>query len=156
MSLSRSDAEFMREALALAREAAAAGEVPVGCVIELDGEVVARGTNRTLRDADPTAHAEMVALRAAAQHCGDFRLEGARLFVTVEPCLMCLGAILLARIAAVHYGCAEPKSGAVTSRFQLAGHERLRKLAVHRGLLEEECCSLLSEFFADLRRERSR
>ncbi len=142
----------MDEAIALAREAAAAGEVPVGCVVELDGKTIGRGQNRTRRDSDPTAHAEMVALREAAAYRGDARLEGARLFVTVEPCLMCLGAILLARISEVYYGNVELKFGAVTSRFSLGGHERLRKVTFRRGLRQEECRVLLSDFFADLRK----
>ncbi len=145
--------KLMDEALALAREAAAAGEVPVGCVIELNGEVIGRGANCTVRNSDPTAHAEMVALREAATKFGDHRLEGARLFVTVEPCLMCLGAILLARIAEVYYGTDEPKFGAVTSRFALAEHERFRKVGFHGGLLANEAKELMAEFFERLRAE---
>jgi tRNA(adenine34) deaminase len=145
----------MGEALSLAREAAAAGEVPVGCIIELDGEIIGRGANRTLRDSDPTAHAEMVALRAASAKFGDHRLEGARLFVTVEPCLMCLGAIMLARITDVYYGADEPKFGAVSSRFALAKHERFRKVSFHGGLLADEAKELMAEFFERLRAEDS-
>jgi len=145
--------ELMGKAIALAREAAAAGEVPVGCVIELNGEVIVRGANRTVRDSDPTAHAEMVALREAATKFGDHRLEGARLFVTVEPCLMCLGAILLARITDVYYGADEPKFGAVTSRFALAKHERFRKVRFHGGLMADEAKELLADFFERLRAE---
>jgi tRNA(adenine34) deaminase len=143
--------ELMMQTIELAREAAAAGEVPVGCVIELDGEVVGRGANRTVRDSDPTAHAEMVALREAAAKFGDHRLEGARLFVTVEPCLMCLGAIMLARISDVYYGADEPKFGAVSSRFSLAQHERLRKVSFHGGIIADEAKELLAKFFERLR-----
>ncbi len=143
----------MGEAIELARGAMAAREVPVGCVIELNGEVIGRGANRTVRDSDPTAHAEMVALREATAKFGDHRLEGARLFVTVEPCLMCLGAMLLARIADVYYGTDEPKFGAVSSRFSLEGHERFRKVSFHGGLRAEEAKGLLAEFFERLRAE---
>jgi tRNA(adenine34) deaminase len=149
----RNPKELMDEALALAREASAAGEVPVGCIIELDGEIIGRGANRTVRDSDPTAHAEMVALRAAAAKFGDHRLEGARLFVTVEPCLMCLGAILLAHISEVYYGADEPKFGAVSSRFALAKHERFRKVSFHGGLMANEAKELMAEFFERLRAE---
>jgi len=145
------DQELMTQAIELAREAAAAGEVPVGCVIELDGEVIGRGANSTVRDSDPTAHAEMIALREAAAKFGDHRLEGARLFVTIEPCLMCLGAILLARITDVYYGADEPKFGAVSSRFTLAEHERLHKVIFHGGLMADEAKELLAEFFERLR-----
>ena len=145
--------ELMMLAVDLAREAASAGEVPVGCVIELDGEVIGRGANRTVRDSDPTAHAEMIALREASAKFGDHRLEGARLFVTVEPCLMCLGAIMLARISNVYYGADEPKFGAVTSRFSLAEHKRFRKVNFHGGIMADEAKALLAEFFDRLRAE---
>jgi tRNA(adenine34) deaminase len=146
-----SDEVLMREAITLARKAAAAGEVPVGCVVELGGKVIGQGENRTIRDSDPTAHAEIIALREAAGAFGDYRLEGAKLVCTVEPCLMCLGAILHARIAEVVYGVAEPKFGALESRFQLGGHERLRKTTFRGGVLAEEIAPLMSAFFATLR-----
>lgn len=141
----------MGQALDIAREAGEAGEVPVGCVIELDGHVIGRGANRTRQDKDPTAHAEILALRQAAAHTGDFRLENARLFVTLEPCLMCLGAILIARISWVYFGAPEPKFGALKSRFPLMKHERFRKITFRGGLRMDEACELVSKFFADLR-----
>jgi tRNA(adenine34) deaminase len=144
---------LMGEALDIAREAGEAGEVPVGCVVEMGGHVIGRGANCTVREKDPTAHAEIVALRRAAAHAGDFRLEGARLFVTVEPCLMCLGAIMLARISAVFFGAPEPKFGAVSSRFALGEHDRLRKIAFQGGLRAAEAQELMSRFFQGLRRE---
>lgn len=143
--------ELMGQALDIAREAGEAGEVPVGCVIELDGRVIGRGANRTRQDKDPTAHAEILALRQAAAHTGDFRLDKARLFVTLEPCLMCLGAILIARISWVYFGAPEPKFGALKSRFPLMKHERFRKITFRGGLRMDEACELVSKFFADLR-----
>ena len=141
----------MREALALARKAAVTGEVPVGCVVELSGDIIGRGENRTIRDRDPSAHAEINALREAASAFGDYRLENARLVCTAEPCLMCLGAILHARVAEVVYGVAEPKFGALESRFALKDHERLRKMSFRSGVLAEEILPLMSAFFASLR-----
>jgi len=141
----------MREAIALAREAAAAGEVPIGCVVELDGAITGRGANRTLRDSDPTAHAEILALREAGAAAGDFRLEGARLAVTVEPCLMCVGAILIARISEVYFGIPEPKFGAVDSRFALREHPRLRHTRFLGGYFSDEIAEMMRDFFANLR-----
>ncbi len=143
--------ELMGQALDIAREAGEAGEVPVGCVIELDGHVIGRGANRTRQDHDPTAHAEIVALRQAAQNAMDFRLENARLFVTLEPCLMCLGAILIARVSHVYYGAPEPKFGALKSRFSLMKHDRFRKITFRGGLRMDEACELVNKFFANLR-----
>jgi tRNA(adenine34) deaminase len=143
--------ELMGQALDIAREAGEAGEVPVGCVIELDGRVIGRGANRTRQDNDPTAHAEILALRQAAAHSGDFRLENARMFVTLEPCLMCLGAILIARISWVYFGAPEPKFGALKSRFSLMKHERFRKITFRGGMRTEEALELVTKFFADLR-----
>ena len=141
----------MREAIALAREAATAGEVPIGCVVELGGRVIGRGANRTLRDRDPTAHAEILALREAGAAAGDFRLEGARLAVTVEPCLMCVGAILIARISEVHFGIPEPKFGAVDSRFALREHPRLRHTCFLGGYCADEIAEMMRGFFASIR-----
>ncbi len=143
--------EMMREAIGLAREAATAGEVPIGCVVELDGKVIGRGANRTLRDNDPTAHAEILALRQAGAAFGDFRLEGARLAVTVEPCLMCVGAILIARVAEVHFGIPEPKFGAVDSRFVLREHPRLRQTRFLGGYFSDEISTMMRDFFEHLR-----
>ena len=138
----------MRRALELAREAADAGEVPVGAVVVLDGEVVGEGANRTLRDTDPTAHAEVVALRAAAKAVGNHRLMGAEVFVTLEPCAMCAGALSHARVARVVYGAADAKGGAVRSgvRFfdQPTCHSRPE---VEAGLLGERSAEMLKAFF---------
>jgi tRNA(adenine34) deaminase len=143
---------YMDLALAEARAAAAAGEVPVGCVIVRDGEVVARARNRTLTDRDPTAHAEMVALRAAAAAIGSERLVDCDVYVTLEPCTMCAGALSFARIRRLYYGAADPKGGAVDSgvRFFSAAtcHHRPD---VYGGIGEQEAASLLREFFAERR-----
>ena len=143
---------FMDLALAEARVAAAAGEVPVGCVIVRDGEVVARGRNRTLADHDPTAHAEMLALRAAAAAIGSERLVDCDVYVTLEPCTMCAGALSFARIRRLYYGASDPKGGAVESgvRFFSAAtcHHRPD---VYGGIGEREAAALLREFFAERR-----
>ena len=142
----------MHEALALAKKAYDLGEVPIGAVIELKGKVIGRGFNQTRTLSDPSAHAEIVALRQACKNFGDFRLDGGRVFVTVEPCLMCLGAILIARISEVHFGIAEPKFGA-HSVFGLFTQERFRKIRFKGGYLEEETTQLMSCFFSNLRAE---
>src|SRR5882757_6291547 len=120
------DVEFMRIALEEARGAAAAGEVPVGAVLVRDsnGVVVARGANRTIRDCDPTAHAEVVVLREASRAIGNYRLAGTTLYVTIEPCSMCAGAIIQARVPRLVYGCDDPKGGAVRSCFEILSHPR--------------------------------
>jgi len=141
----------MALALDEARQAAAAGEVPVGAVVVNDGRVLARGQNRTRRDGIVHAHAELVALAAAERAAGDFRLDNSVMYVTVEPCLMCLGALHQARFTRVVYGADEPKFGAVTSRFQLRGHEALRKISFTGGVLAGQSAELLSDFFAGLR-----
>lgn len=145
------DEQHMQRALELARSAAAAGEVPVGAVVVRDGAVTGRGANRTRRDGVVTAHAELLALAEAEHAAGDFRLDGAVLYVTVEPCLMCLGAIAQARVARIVYGTGEPKFGALGSRFDLRDHPALRKLSLTSGVLADAAAALLSEFFAALR-----
>jgi tRNA(adenine34) deaminase len=145
------DEQWMRLALAAAAEAGAAGEVPVGAVVVLDGQLAGTGSNRTRRDSIVYAHAELVALGQAERALGDYRLDGAELYVTLEPCLMCLGALHQARVARVVYGAPEPKFGAVGSRFDLASHEALRRLTITGGVLAEEAAALLSTFFAGLR-----
>ncbi len=146
------DEGFMREALVLADEAARRGEVPVGAVVVKDGRIVGRGFNRPVSTADPTAHAEIVALREAATALGNYRLPGCELYVTLEPCAMCVGAMVHARIARVVYGAADPKTGACGSIVDLPGlatfnhHGRFE-----RGMLAEECGALLKRFFADRR-----
>lgn len=145
---------FMREALALAREAAEADEVPVGAVVVHDGRVVGRGANRQIRDADPTAHAEIVALRQAAREIGDHRLRDATVYSTLEPCAMCAGALVTARIARLVFGSRDLRFGAVRSKFRLADSELLNhRLEVEEGVLAGECLELLQSFFA---RRRSR
>jgi tRNA(adenine34) deaminase len=142
------DREAMLEALALAREGAAAGEVPVGAIALHGGRVVGRGRNRREADRDPTAHAEMQALREAAAELGRWRLSGVTLVVTLEPCAMCAGAMVLARIDRLVYGAADPKAGAAGSVLDLSSHTRLNhRFAVERGLLAEECGALLRDFF---------
>ena len=139
----------MAEALVEARRAEAMGEVPVGAVLVRDGAVLARGCNQPISSTDPTAHAEIVALRRGAAAVGNYRLPGAELFVTVEPCLMCAGALIHARVSRVVYGAAEPRAGAVTSNARLfdAGGINHRP-QVTGGVLEVECAALLKGFFA--------
>lgn len=141
-------------ALEEARAAERGGEVPVGCVVELDGRVVARAANRTIADCDPTAHAEMVALRAAAAAAENHRLLGATLYVTIEPCAMCAGAMLQARIARLVYGADDPKGGAARSCFAVFDHPRVNhRVEVDSGVLAEESAAILQKFFA-ARRQR--
>jgi len=142
------DEDFMREALRLARQAAAAGEVPVGAVAVKDGAIVGRGYNRPISGSDPTAHAEIVALREAAARLGNYRLGGCDLYVTIEPCVMCAGAILHARIARVVFGAADPKTGACGSVVNLFAEARLNhQTQVEGGVLSDAAASLLREFF---------
>lgn len=146
------DERFMREALAAAREAGARDEVPVGAVVVIDGAVVGRGANRPIEAADPTAHAEIEALRAAARAQGNYRLTGATLYVTVEPCLMCAGALVHARIARLVYGAPEPKAGAVVSAMGVLDTPSLNhRVEVVNGVLEPECRQLIQAFFASRR-----
>lgn len=150
----REDAEFMRVALALARQAWAAGEVPVGAVVVKDGEIVGRGFNSPISRHDPTAHAEIVALREAAQRLGNYRLGGCTLYVTIEPCAMCAGAIMHARIARVVFGARDAKTGACGSVVDLFAEKRLNHHAVvEGGILAGECGEMLSAFFAERRHE---
>ncbi len=144
---------WMREALLEAKAAAAFGDVPIGCVlVDANGDVIARGHNEREKTKDPTAHAEIVALREASKKSGSWRLEGVTAIVTLEPCAMCAGAFVQARVARVVYGCDDPKGGAVTTLFAIGRDPRLNHLfAVTRGVLEEECAGVLKEFFAGLR-----
>jgi tRNA(adenine34) deaminase len=144
-----SDTAFMREALALAREAATVGEVPVGALVVSQGRVIGRGYNAPIASHDPAAHAEMQALRAAGNALGNYRLPGCVLYVTLEPCVMCVGAMLHARIARLVYGAADLKTGACGSVVNLFAEPRLNHHAsVTAGVMEEECAALLREFFA--------
>jgi len=142
----------MREALGEARRGMAAGEVPVGAVVVIGGAIVARAHNAPIALADPTAHAEVLAVRAAAAGAGNYRLTEATLYATVEPCAMCCGAALQARVARVVYGAPDPKAGAVESLYRLLDDRRLNhRIATTGGVLARECGGLLSEFF-DTRR----
>ncbi|MFQ5828095.1 MAG: tRNA adenosine(34) deaminase TadA [Candidatus Methylomirabilia bacterium] len=144
----RRDDEFMREALAEARCALSADEVPIGAVVVLDGEVIGRGYNAPIGQQDPTAHAEIVALREAAFKRGNYRLTGTALYVTVEPCPMCAGACLQARVERLVYGAADPKAGAAASVYRLLDDSRLtHQVQVRGGVLAEECAALLEGFF---------
>jgi len=150
------DVYFMREALELAKQAGAAGEVPVGAVVVKEGAIIGRGFNVPISRHDPSAHAEMMALREAAQYLGNYRLVGCELFVTLEPCVMCVGAMFHARIARVVFGARDPKTGACGSVVDLFGEQRLNHHAeISGGVLAEECGLLLSNFFA-LRRAQQR
>ena len=142
------DEEFMTQALELARKAQAEGEVPVGAVVVKEGAVIGRGYNRPISSHDPSAHAEMVALREAAAHVGNYRLSGCDLFVTLEPCLMCAGAIMHARIERLVYGARDPKTGACGSVIDLFGDTRLNHHAQVKGnVLADESRALLQAFF---------
>jgi tRNA(adenine34) deaminase len=142
------DLELMRSALAEARAAEAAGEVPVGAVILYDGQIIARGQNRVLRDNDPTTHAEIVALRAAAHAIGNYRLSGCTLISTLEPCAMCAGAMIHARIDRLVFAANDPKAGAAGSVLSVLNHPALNhQLTVDCGLLAEESAAMLREFF---------
>lgn len=148
-----SDENFMREALGLASRAAEAGEVPVGAVVVREGAVVGRGYNRPLSANDPTAHAEVMALRDAAERIGNYRLGECELYVTLEPCAMCAGAIMNARIGRVVFGAADPKSGACGSVVDLFAEPRLNHHAtVAGGMLAGEAAGLLQEFFGARRK----
>lgn len=142
------DDSFMRRALELAQRAGRDGEVPVGALVVLDGEIAGEGWNRPISAADATSHAEIEAIRAACRAMNNYRLSGATLYVTLEPCAMCVGAIFHARIARVVYGAPDPKTGAAGSVVNLFAQERLNHhAAVQGGVLAEECGALLREFF---------
>ena len=143
------DEKWMREALLLARQAEAAGEVPVGAVLVKDGALLGSGWNQSIGAHDPTAHAEVMALRAAAKSVGNYRLTGSTLYVTLEPCAMCAGAMVHARVARLVYGAADPKTGAAGSVFDLTRTDKLNhRLEVVGGVLADECGGLLREFFS--------
>lgn len=145
---------FMREALREAKTAGSYGDVPVGAVIVKDGAVIARGANRTEADLDPTMHAEIIAIREAAKAVGSPRLVGCEMYVTVEPCSMCAGACVLARLEAVYAGTTSPKSGAAGSVKEILTAPGLNhQLKYEVGVLQEECAGLIKEFFAALRRD---
>jgi len=146
------DQEAMQAALAEARLAAEAGEVPIGALIARDGEIIARGQNRVLRDVDPTAHAEIVAIREAASVLGNYRLNGCTLYVTLEPCAMCAGAMIHARIDRLVYAAADPKAGACGSVLSVLNHPQLNhQMQVEQGIGAEESAELLRGFFRERR-----
>jgi len=142
------DARYVDLALVEARRAADAGEVPIGAVVVLDGRVIARAHNAPITLRDPTAHAEVLALRAAARETGNYRLERTIVYTTVEPCLMCCGALVHARVARLVYGAADPKAGAAASLYRILDDGRLNhRVEVTAGVRAEECAALLTEFF---------
>ena len=146
------DLEAMLEALAEARLAAVAGEVPIGAVVVREGEIVARGQNRVLRDLDPTAHAEIVALRAAAEAVGNYRLMGCTLYVTLEPCAMCAGAMIHARLDRLVFAASDPKAGAAGSVLGVLNHPQLNhQMVVESGILADESAEVLRTFFRERR-----
>ncbi len=147
-----SDDEFMREALVLAASAAAQGEVPVGALVVRDGVVIGRGSNQPISAHDPTAHAEVIALRDAGAQTGNYRLNGSTLYVTLEPCAMCAGAIIHARVERVVFGAKDPKTGACGSVVDLFATALNHHAAVIGGVLAEECGARLSAFFSERRR----
>jgi tRNA(adenine34) deaminase len=150
--MTKNDEILMQEALAEARAAGDAGEVPIGAVAVVSGAIVSRGQNRALRDCDPTAHAEIVAMRAAAQAAGNYRLLDCELYVTLEPCAMCAGAMIHARLGRLVYGAADPKAGAAGSVLEVLNHPRLNhRIPVTGGVLAEESGNLLREFFRERR-----
>ena len=145
--------DFMRQALAEAQRAWDRGEVPVGAVVVKDGVVIARGFNQPIGSHDPTAHAEIVALRAAAEALGNYRLPGCELYVTLEPCVMCSGAMMHARLSRIVYGAPDPKTGACGSVVDMFAQEKLNHhAAVEGGVLADDCANLLKAFFAERRR----
>ena len=143
------DIELMEQALEEARACAAAGEVPVGALLVHEGQIIARSGNRTIRDCDPTAHAELVVLREGSRKLGNYRLAGTTLYVTVEPCSMCAGGMIQARVPRLVYGCDDPKGGAVRSSFAMLNHPGLNhRVEVTAGILANECAAILQSFFA--------
>ncbi len=155
MSHAEADESWMREALAEARRAQAAGEVPVGAVAVADGRVVGRGHNLRERAQDPTAHAELIAVRAAAARLRTWRLSGVTVYVTLEPCPMCAGALVNARVDRVVYGAADPKAGATQTLYRIGDDPRLNhRFAIASGVLADECGGLLSDFFRRIREAR--
>ena len=143
---------FMQQALDEARAAAASGEVPIGAVLVHHGKILTRAGNRTIRDCDPTAHAEIVVLREAARVLCNYRLSDTTLYVTIEPCSMCAGAMIQARVPRLVYGADEPRGGAVQSCFQVLSHPELNhRVEIISGVLAEDCSAVIRSFFADRR-----
>jgi tRNA(adenine34) deaminase len=152
MSWTSEDEAWMRQAFAEAEVAASVGEVPVGAVVVSNGEILGRGLNRPIQDSDPTAHAEIMALRAAATAVNNYRLPGTAVYVTLEPCAMCMGAMLHARVARVVFGAYDEKSGAAGSVLDLSNNRKLNhQLEVNGGILADQCGALLQNFFKSRR-----
>ena len=152
-----SEEKYMREAVRQAKKAAALNEVPIGCVIVHEGKIIARGYNRRNTDKSPLAHAEITAIRKASRKLGDWRLEECTLYVTLEPCQMCAGAIVQSRIPRVVIGCMNPKAGCAGSVLNLLQVERFNHQAeIETGVLEEECSGLMKQFFKELRERKKR
>ncbi len=150
-----SDEKYMREALRQARKARALWEVPIGCVIVFDDQIIARGYNRRNTDKNTAAHAEINAIRRAGKKLGDWRLEGCTIYITLEPCQMCAGAIVQARISRAVIGCMNPKAGCAGSVLNLLEMKEFNhQVIVERGVLEEECSAMLSSFFRELRAQK--
>jgi len=153
MSWSEEDERFMRAALAEAKVAASVNEVPVGAVVVRGGEIIGRGLNRPVQDSDPTAHAEIMAIRAAAVSEKNYRLNGTTVYVTLEPCAMCMGAMLNARVSRVVFGAYDPKAGAAGSVVDLSDNRKLNhQVEVNGGLFEDKCGALLQKFFESRRK----
>ena len=152
-----SEEKYMREAVRQAKKAAALNEVPIGCVIVHEGKIIARGYNRRNTDKSPLAHAEITAIRKASRKLGDWRLEECTLYVTLEPCQMCAGAIVQSRIPRVVIGCMNPKAGCAGSVLNLLQVERFNHQAeIETGVLEEECSGMMKQFFRELRERKKR
>ncbi len=152
MSWSDSDVEFIRAAIAEAEKANESGEVPVGAIVVQSGEIVGRGFNRTIQDCDPSAHAEVVAIRAAAEQQKNHRLNGATIYVTLEPCAMCVGAMIQARMQRLVFGTYDVRSGAAGTVIDLSNNKDFNhSIEVNGGLLDEECSAILKEFFTEKR-----
>jgi tRNA(adenine34) deaminase len=146
------DEKWMQHAFALAQQAELAGEVPIGAVIVLNDEIIGQGRNSVITHSDPTAHAEMVALRQAGKKIQNYRLVDAALYTTLEPCCMCAGALVHARIKTLHFATSDPRAGACGSKFQLVDNDILNhKIQYNKGLLEQECSMLLKNFFKQRR-----
>ena len=149
------DEKYMKQALRLAKKAMDSGDVPIGCLIVYDGKVIARGYNRRNKEKQSLAHAELIAIRKASKVIGDWRLEECKMYVTLEPCQMCAGAIVQARIPEVVIGCMNPKAGCAGSIINLLDMQEFNhQVKVTRGVLEEECSVLLKNFFKELRNSR--
>ncbi len=147
------DEDWMQYALSLAKKAEQQDEVPVGAILVMDDECIAEGWNKPISSNDPTAHAEIMALRAASEQLQNYRLPKTTLYVTLEPCMMCAGALIHARVARVVYGATDPKAGAAGSVFELLGTDKLNhKIEITRGVMKDECASLLTSFFQRRRR----